>query len=284
MDGSLRYRRLQQWVNNRPVRRIRHLRDRLNPLEEYDDANFRLRFRLRKDSVITLTAILKNDLEHQTRRGLPLTPMQQVLLTLRFYATASFHQVIGDLFGVTNYAVCKVIHRVSRAIVKHKRQFISFPAELHETKRRFYDIAGFPCVVGAIDCTHVRIVCPDRNNALAFINRKQFYPVNVQAVCDSNALITNIVARWPGATHDSRIFDNSTIAEQFRNGSINGLFVGDSGYACKSYLMNPLLNPRNEAEVRYNDAQRRTRIVIERCFGILKRRFPCLHVGLSTRL
>lgn len=47
------------------------LRDRLNPLEEYDDAKFRLRFRLRKDSVIKLTAIL----EHQTRRGLPLTPI-----------------------------------------------------------------------------------------------------------------------------------------------------------------------------------------------------------------
>lgn len=47
------------------------LRDRLNPLEEYDDAKFRLRFRLRKDSVIKFTAIL----EHQTRRGLPLTPI-----------------------------------------------------------------------------------------------------------------------------------------------------------------------------------------------------------------
>ena len=119
---------------------------------------------------------------------------------------------------------------------------------------------------------------------LAFINRKQFYSVNVQAVCDSNALITNIVARWPGVTHDSHIFDNSTIAEQFHNGSINGLLVGDSGSACRSYLMTPLLNPRNEAEVRYNDAQRRTRIVIERCFGILKRRFRCLLVGLRTRL
>jgi len=66
----------------------------LNPLEKYDDANFHVQFLLRKDPAITLTAILKNDLEHQTRRGLPLTPMQQVLLTLRFYATASFHQVI----------------------------------------------------------------------------------------------------------------------------------------------------------------------------------------------
>lgn len=39
----------------------------------------------------------------------------------------------------------------------------------------------------------------------------------------------------------------------------------------------PTLNPRNDADVRCNDAQRRTRIVIERCFGVLERRFPCLH-------
>ena len=40
----------------------------------------------------------------------------------------------------------------------------------------------------------MRTVCPDRNNAVAFINREQFYSVNVQAVCDSKAVITNIVA------------------------------------------------------------------------------------------
>ena len=255
MDGSLHYQQLQQWANNRRLRRIRHLRDRLNPLEEFDDENFRRGFRLRKDSVIILTDILKDDVQHQTRRGLPLTPVQQVLVTLSFYVTASFQKVIGDLFGISNYAVCKVIHQVSRVIAKNRTTFISFPANLHETKRRFYGMAGFPCVVGAIDFTHVKIVCPDRNNAMAFINRKQFYSTNVQTVCDSEALITNIVARWLGSTHDSRIFQNSTIAEQFRNGSINGILVGDSGYTCRSHLITPILNPRNDAEVRYNDAQ-----------------------------
>ena len=79
------------------VRRVRHLRDRFNPLEEYDDEAFRLRFRLRKDSVRVLVKILAEDLEHQTRRGLPLTPMQQVLIASRFYATGTFQRVIGDL-------------------------------------------------------------------------------------------------------------------------------------------------------------------------------------------
>ena len=48
--------------------------------------------------------------------------------------------------------------------------------------------------------------------------------------------------------------------------------------------MTPILKPKNAGEVRYNTAHRRTRCVIERCFGLLKRRFPCMHLGLRTAL
>ena len=139
-------------------------------------------------------------------------------------------------------------------------------------------------MIGAIDCTHVRIICPDKENAMAFVNRRQFYSINVQAVCDSDAFITNIVARWPGSTHDSRIFENSNIADKLRDGVLDGILLGDSGYACRAYLLTPILKPKNAGEVRYNTAHRRTRCIVERCFGLLKRRFPCLHLGLRTAL
>ena len=48
--------------------------------------------------------------------------------------------------------------------------------------------------------------------------------------------------------------------------------------------MTPIFKPKNAREVRYNTAHRRTRCVIEKCFGLLKRRFPCLHLGLRTAL
>ena len=40
----------------------------------------------------------------------------------------------------------------------------------------------------------------------------------------------------------------------------------------------------NAGEVRCNTAHKRTRCIIDRCFGLLKRRFPCLHFGLRTAL
>ena len=78
--------------------------------------------------------------------------------------------------------------------------------------------------------------------------------INVQAICDSDAFITNIVARWPGLTHDLRIFENSKIADKLRDGALDGIFVGDSGCACRAYLLTPILKPKNAGEVRYNTA------------------------------
>ena len=251
--------------------------DRFNPLEEYADEAFWLRFRLRKDSVSDLVKILAKDLQHQTRRGLPLTPMQQVLIALRFYATGTFQRVINNLFGVSVFPACGVIHKVSKAIVKQKRQFLSIPGNLADVKRKFYDVRHF-------DCTHVRVICPNKENAMAFVNRKQFYSINVQAACDSVAFITNIIARWPGSTHDSHIFENSNIADKLRASALDGILLSDSGYTCWAYLLTQILKPKNAGEVRYNSAHMRTRCVIDRCFGLLKRRFPCLHLGLHTAL
>ena len=107
-----------------------------------------MRFRFKEDSVIDLVKIL------ESRRGLPLAPSQQVLIALRFYATGT----IGDLFGVSVFVACTVIHKVSRAIAKRKGHFLSFPDNLTDTKRTFYDAAHFPGVTRAIDCTHIRIL------------------------------------------------------------------------------------------------------------------------------
>ena len=54
-------------------------------------------------------------------------------------------------------------------------------------------------------------------------------------------------------------------------------------YACQPFLMTPLLHPRGAAEERYNTAHKRGRNVIERTFGRMKRRFPCLN-GMRLKL
>lgn len=96
----------------------------------------------------------------------------------------------------------------------------------------------------------------------------------MQIVCNANLEITDVVARWPGSVHDSTIFHNSRLRANFEDNRYeNGILLGDSAYPSKSYLLTPLLNPGRRAEVLYNEAQIRTRNIVERLFGIWKRRF-----------
>lgn len=46
--------------------------------------------------------------------------------------------------------------------------------------------------------------------------------------------------------------------------------------------MTPFPVPSTPAQVKFNNAHAKTRVTIEQTFGILKRRFSCLHSGLRT--
>jgi hypothetical protein len=155
---------------------------------------------------------------------------------------------------------------------------ITFPVNQQAaaaTARAFFDIAGIPQVLGVIDCTHVRIRRP-REDAAAFVNRKGFHSINVQAVCDARLQFTNIVARWPGCSHDAFIFRQSALNDLLANGRVAGYLLGDAGYPLRPYLLTPFRSPQTNAERNFNRRLSRTRATIERAFGILKSRFRCL--------
>jgi hypothetical protein len=108
---------------------------------------------------------------------------------------------------------------------------IVFPSgnKVAEIQRGFMNDSGIPGIVGAIDCTHSPIQSPGGNTAELFRNRKGFFSINVQAICDYDLMFTNVV-RWPGSTHDSRIFENSNVCARFERNDIHGILIGDNGY------------------------------------------------------
>ena len=90
--------------------------------------------------------------------------------------------------------------------------------------QEFFNIRAFPRVIGAIDCTHVRIRNPGGDHAEHFRNRKSFFSINVQTVSDANRRIQSIVARWPGSAHDSTIFRHSRLRARFENNEFGNFF------------------------------------------------------------
>ncbi|MBN3300842.1 HARB1 nuclease, partial [Amia calva] len=115
--------------------------------------------------------------------------------------------------------------------------------------------AGFPNVIGCIDGTHIPIKAPPGPNEAEFVNRKSFHSINVQIICDSEQLITNVEAKCPGSVHDLRIF----------------------GYPCLPFLMTPYPEPAPGTQMLFNTAHVKTRARVEMTLGIMKSRFHCLH-------
>ena len=80
----------------------------------------------------------------------------------------------------------------------------------------------------------------------------------------------SIVARWPGSTHDSRVFHTSSLCTylETNNHSLDdGTLLGDSGYACTPYLMTPYPSPSTAAQENYNTAHTKTTVIVEQSFG-----------------
>lgn len=166
-------------------------------------------------------------------------------------------------------------------------KFPSGPAEVADAKQDWLARFQMPCTIGVIDCTHVRITKPSlQNHGDDYINRKMFPSINVQATCNAKEWFTSVDASWPGSVHDSRIFKNSAVYQTLQNMSRNGptVIIGDSGYGSAPWIVVPFKNPGTPVELHFNKIYAKERVIIERCFGQLKRRFPALHYKLRVKL
>ncbi|KAJ8970975.1 hypothetical protein NQ314_000949 [Rhamnusium bicolor] len=230
----------------------RYIRDGENPLEFYEDVEFRKRYRFSKHVVtnVILPLILDGLQIGINNRGLPVSPLIKLLICLRFYATGNFQNVTGDLRKVSQATVSQTIKQVSVLLAEQLGNFIKFPDNENEQRIniiKFYAIAGFPSLLAG-----------------------------------PRMEILDIVVRHPGSTHDSVIL--SAVRVRFEQGQIRGLLLRDNVYACRPYLLTPVIYPTTQQEENYNRAHKRTRNLIEMVNGLWKRRFPCLYRTLTIKV
>lgn len=78
------------------------------------------------------------------------------------------------------------------AFVELLPRHVKFPItndELSKTKHDFFVNLGFPNVVGAIDCTHVRIKKPVCSDWIIYVDRTSHFSLNIQMVCTDYSFI-----------------------------------------------------------------------------------------------
>ncbi|XP_060597844.1 putative nuclease HARBI1 [Ruditapes philippinarum] len=167
----------------------RYLNDNLTPRE------CRERYRFSPDGIDSLCDILHDKLQSETERSHALSVKEKVLIALRYYATGSFMQTVGDTLGRDKSTVSRIIASVTNALCDIKDQYIKWPSDTSQNKSSFYRVSGFPNVIGCIDGTHVQIIKPGGERQRAYINRKRFPSINVMGVVDHSGKFISVNAK-----------------------------------------------------------------------------------------
>uniref|UniRef100_A0AAQ6A3F7 DDE Tnp4 domain-containing protein n=1 Tax=Amphiprion ocellaris TaxID=80972 RepID=A0AAQ6A3F7_AMPOC len=211
------------------------------------------RFLMNKHNSAEISCLLQTKLSCDSVRGTTVPPSLQVLITLRFLACGTFHHETADLCGVSESTVCKIVHKVFKAICELIKDYIKFPDAVDQTtyKVQFCEYGNFPG-------------CPSTEDPELYGNRKNWSSINVQGVC----------------TPTVQIFQNSSLCAQFEAGQHSGILLGDSGYEQTNFLFTPYLHPIRPEPQRYSQAHIHTRGLVERMFGIWKNCFHCLRNAL----
>lgn len=158
--------------NHRPMR---VLRDAQNPLEALSEMEFSRAFRFSKSTVQDILKMLSYGLAKNTNRGQPVSPMYELLITLRFLATGSYQTKMCK--NVSQPTISRILKRVTTLLSEQRLRFIKIP-ERNDFKRissQFMQRGGCPDVFGCVGSTHIAIKSPCRNLSDSYLNELGFY-------------------------------------------------------------------------------------------------------------
>ncbi|KAK4872749.1 hypothetical protein RN001_014778 [Aquatica leii] len=147
----------------------RHLYIRPNYIEEMDDLSFYRRFRLTKPTTISLLEMIEVQLEFDNDCNNSVSPINQLLTALLFYASSAHQLNIGDLMHMDQSTVSRIVKKVSEVLASLHNQFIKMPTspeELLSDQNNFYRVARFPRIIGCIDGTHIKIRSPGESDIM----------------------------------------------------------------------------------------------------------------------
>jgi len=147
----------------------------------------------------------------------------------------------------------------------------------------------FKDCIGALDGSHIHAFVPGLNQG-PYRNRKGYLSQNVLAVCDFNMMFIYILAGWEGTANDARVLSDA-INRGF-HAPPGKYYLADAGYSNTPLTMTPYrgvryhlkeqarasLKPQTKEEL-YNLRHASLRNVIERQFGVLKRRFKLIRAA-----
>uniref|UniRef100_A0A8C8SFE4 DDE Tnp4 domain-containing protein n=1 Tax=Pelusios castaneus TaxID=367368 RepID=A0A8C8SFE4_9SAUR len=261
-------------------------------MTQWDDEQWLQNFRMRKGTFLELCKELSPALRRKDTTMRPaLTVEKRVAIALWKLATPDCYRSVGSQFGVGKSTVGAVVMQVCRAINKLLLRRLVTLGNVQDIVDGF-DAMGFPNCGGAIDGTHIPILAPDHLGT-AYINRKGYFSMVLQALVDHKGCFTDINIGWSGKVQDACIFRNSGLFKKMQAGTffpdqkINLgdvempiVILGDPAYPLLPWLMKPYTGHLDSDKECFNNRLSRCRMVVDCAFERLKGRWR----SLLTRL
>ncbi|CAG4969559.1 unnamed protein product [Colias eurytheme] len=116
---------------------------------------------------------------HRAFYATPIKKNQDARI-LKCCSNLTSRNLVERLFGVWKRrfpVLAMPLTKINRA------NAVLYAEEFPVVANEFFAIAGFPRVVGAVDCTHIKINSPGAQSEI-YHNRKGYFSLNVQMVCD----------------------------------------------------------------------------------------------------
>ena len=230
-----------------------------------------------------------------------ISSMKKVDICLYYLKDTGSLSMTANTFGVHTSTASKIIREVCSAIT-HKLgpkyvKLLQTEDEMIEKAAEFVSKYGMHQAFGCIDGTHIPILRPFEYSQDYFCY-KQYFSLNVQAVCDFKGTFMDVDCRWPGSVHDAKVFANSQIGVKLRNhampiteqvivpgrGKVPNYLIGDPAYPLTPYCMREFEKCTKDSEVIFNTMLRSTRNPVECAFGRLKARWSVLTKKIDLAL
>jgi len=263
------------------------------------DRVFRRKYRMTKKEFDVLCSKIKDKIgedKFRSTNSQALCGPIRVAIGLRFLCGGSYLDLVGRAYGVD---AVSSIYEYFHTFINWIDETFDFPwvdmlkklsegdesvlPKLREISSDFGADSGgvFIGCIGAIDGLAIRIKCPSNERDPGnYFSRKNFYALNVQAICDRQKRILWISPGHKGATHDSVAWKETKLLDLLNKELYDvlkkhGFFiVGDSAYPLSPYLQVPYSNARpGSQEDAFNFWLSNSRIQIECTFGEFIARF-----------
>ncbi|XLR01106.1 hypothetical protein S83_067304, partial [Arachis hypogaea] len=212
---------------------------------------------------------------------------EQVATFLIILAHHKKNRSLQVIFCRSGETVSKYFNKVLKAVIRIQGMLFAKATPVAEdcvdpTWRRFKGC------LGALDGTYIEVTVPESEKA-RYRTRKGKICTNMLGVCNREMGFVYVLSGWEGSASDSRVLRDAITRRNSLKIPHGNYYLVDAGYTNGPGFLAPYRGtryhvrewaqgaraPRNYQEY-FNRVHSSTRNIIERCFGLLKKRWSIL--------